>query len=168
MRYWQRSSRNYCESWFTDSFLAPLMQSIPVSRAVCRHKGFWIPLSFVPSGFIAVMAQLGIMLPFWEPLHTQSFPCIWHPLRPGHRNGWIALSPFLVSLCYGLFAYTYVIGCIIFSEIAGKTVMFQKKASSILSVSGALVSIPWCAFRTGGLELITCGIFDLKSNYCVL
>ncbi|WP_304509359.1 alanine/glycine:cation symporter family protein [Anaerotignum sp.] len=107
------------------------------------------------SGFIVVMAQLWNNAPVWEELHSQKLPLYLASitsLTPG--TGADSIITLLISLCYGLFAYTCVIGFIIFSEIAANRISKKKSFIHFIRVLGALVFIPFGALSVlAGLEL---------------
>ncbi|KXL54109.1 amino-acid carrier protein AlsT [Anaerotignum neopropionicum] len=107
------------------------------------------------SGFIVVMAQLWNNPAQWEGLHSQKLPLYLASitsLTPG--IGADSIITLLISLCYGLFAYTCVVGFIIFSEIAANRISQKKSFINFIRILGALVFIPFGALSVlAGLEL---------------
>lgn len=107
------------------------------------------------SGFIVVMAQLWNNQPLWEQIHGQKLPLYLASitsLTPG--TGADGLVTLLISLCYGLFAYTCVVGFIIFAEIAANRISRKKSFINFIRILGALVFIPFGVLSVlAGLEL---------------
>ena len=107
------------------------------------------------SGFIVVMAQLWNNQPLWEEIHGQKLPLYLASitsLTPG--TGADSIITLLISLCYGLFAYTCVVGFIIFAEIAANRISRKKSFINFIRILGALVFIPFGALSVlAGLEL---------------
>lgn len=107
------------------------------------------------SGFIVVMAQLWNNPTAWETLNGQKLPLYLASitsLTPG--TGMDNIITLCISLCYGLFAYTCVIGFIIFAEIAANRISKKKSFINFIRILGALVFIPFGALSVlAGLEL---------------
>lgn len=65
-----------------------------------------------------------------------------------------SLVTLLISVCYGLFAYTCIVGFIIFAEIAANRISRKRPFIYFVRILGALVFIPFGVLSVmAGLEL---------------
>lgn len=112
---------------------------------ICTLTGFIIVMAHVWTGDGAV----------WETLSTQKLPLFLaslETLTPG--ASFDKITNFIITVCYGLFAYTTLIGMIIFAEIAANRISRSKVFITVIRMIGALVFVPFGAFSLiAGLEL---------------
>ncbi len=122
------------------------------------------------SGFIVVMAQLWNDPTAWETLHGQKLPLYLASitsLTPG--TGADGIITLLVSICYGLFAYTCVVGFIIFAEIAANRISKKKSFINFIRILGSLVFIPFGTLSVlAGLELDLGNILIVYCNLPIM
>jgi AGCS family alanine or glycine:cation symporter len=109
------------------------------------------------SGFVVVMAHAwtgDTMIP-WEALKDQKLSLFLTSL--GHLTPNASMSNitvFIITICYGLFAYTTLIGMIVFAEIAANRISKSKTFITTIRMIGALIFVPFGAFSLiAGLEL---------------
>lgn len=109
------------------------------------------------TGFIVVMSHLwtgetGIV---WDTVKDAKFPLFLSSvaqLTPGVALDNITIL--ILTVCYGLFAYTTLIGMIIFAEIAANRISKSNKFIKTIRMIGALVFVPFGALSVlAGLEL---------------
>ena len=130
----------------------------PCEQGVVQALGVFLDTMVVCtlSGFIVVMAHLWSADPAaWEGLKTQQLPLYLASitsLTPG--SGADSLVTLLISVCYGLFAYTCIVGFIIFAEIAANRISRKRPFIYFVRILGALVFIPFGVLSVmAGLEL---------------
>lgn len=109
------------------------------------------------TGFVVVMASVwnGVGAAAWETIRSAKLPLYLTSLQnliPGTSfDGMITV---IVSLCYALFAFTTLIGMILFAEISGNFISRSKKFITSLRALGALIFVPFgCLTVLSGLEL---------------
>ena len=109
------------------------------------------------TAFIVVMAHVwtGEAGVAWESIRDAKLSVylisIQH-LVPG--VGMDAIVQMIVSLCYGLFAFTTLIGLILYAEISGNFISRSKRFITGIRVVGAFVFVPFGALTVlAGLEL---------------
>lgn len=108
------------------------------------------------SGFVVVMAHIWTAdTVAWEAVRKQTLPLFLSSLRaltPG--TAFDNITTLIITICYGLFAYTTLIGMIVFAEIAANRISRKKAVINTVRVIGALVFVPFGAFSLiAGLEL---------------
>ena len=107
------------------------------------------------SGFIIVMAQLWKDPTMWAELQNEKLPLFLASiteLAPGTGgDGFVTL---LISICYAMFAYTCIVGFIIFAEIAANRISQKKSFIFFIRGLGVFVFIPFGILSLmAGLEL---------------
>lgn len=113
---------------------------------ICTMTGFLIVMAHVWTG------EAGVA---WETIRdskiTVYLMSVQH-LVPGTSMD--SLVTIIVSLCYGLFAFTTLIGLILFAEIAGNLITRDKRFITGIRAAGALFFVPFGALSVlAGLEL---------------
>ena len=126
-----------------------LVQSIGVfldTMIICSMTGFVIVLAHVWTGDAGVA---------WEAIRdsklTVYLSSIQH-LVPGAALD--STAKVIVSLCYGMFAFTTLVGLILFAEVSANLISRNKKFIMGIRVVGALFFVPFGALTVlAGLEL---------------
>lgn len=126
-----------------------LVQSIGVfldTMVICSMTGFVIILAHVWTGDAGVV---------WETVRdsklTVYLASIQH-LVPGTSLD--ATAKVIVSLCYGMFAFTTLVGLILFAEVSANLISRSKKFIMGIRLVGALFFVPFGALTVlAGLEL---------------
>jgi len=126
-----------------------LVQSIGVfldTMVICTMTGFVIILAHVWTGDAGVV---------WETVRdsklTVYLASIQH-LVPGTSLD--ATAKVIVSLCYGMFAFTTLVGLILFAEVSANLISRSKKFIMGIRLVGALFFVPFGALTVlAGLEL---------------
>lgn len=108
------------------------------------------------SGFVVVMAHLWTGdAAAWESLRGQTLPLFLASLReltPGFAFD--NITTLVITICYGLFAFTTLIGMIVFAEIAANRISRSKTVINIVRAIGSLLFVSFGAFSLiAGLEL---------------
>lgn len=109
------------------------------------------------SGFVVVMAHLwtGGSSAGWDVLRDQKLPLYlasMTSLMPGTSMD--NLMTLIICICYGLFAYTCLVGFIIFAEIAANRISKKPSFINFIRVLGSLVFVPFGVLTVlAGLEL---------------
>jgi len=109
------------------------------------------------SGFVVVMAHLwtGETNVVWNTLRDQKLPLYlasMSALMPGTSLD--GIMTLVISLCYGLFAYTCLVGFIIFSEIAANRISKKPAFINFIRILGSLIFVPFGVLTVlAGLEL---------------
>lgn len=121
------------------------------------------------TGFVVVMAQCwnGPNAEAWAlmdklPKFTESVAT----LTPG--TAFNAVMSFLISLCFGLFAYTTMLGMISFSEIAANRISTSKTCINIVRVLGLFVAAFGIVCNIAGLELGNLWAFSDLGNILIV
>ena len=121
------------------------------------------------TGFVVVMAQCwnGPNAEAWAlmdklPKFTESVAV----LTPGTALN--AVMSFLVSLCFGLFAYTTMLGMISFSEISANRISTSKTCINIVRVLGLFVAAFGIVCNIAGLELGNLWAFSDLGNILIV
>lgn len=121
------------------------------------------------TGFVVVMAQCwnGPNAEAWAlmdklPKFTESVAT----LTPGTALN--AVMSFLVSLCFGLFAYTTMLGMISFSEISANRISTSKTCINIVRVLGLFVAAFGIVCNIAGLELGNLWAFSDLGNILIV
>ncbi len=121
------------------------------------------------TGFVVIMAHcwLGEGGEAWMaldklPMFTESIAA----LTPGTALN--AVMSFLVSLCFGLFAYTCLIGMISFSEIVANRISQTKTCITIVRVAGLAVAAFGILCNIAGLELGNLWAFSDLGNILIV
>lgn len=131
----------------------------PVEQGFVQAIGVFIDTMVMCTltGFVIVMASLwnGATVEAWQTISAGKlnvFLTSVQSLVPG--TSFDALVTVILSLCYGLFAFTTLIGFVLFAEISGNVI--SRKKSFIMSIRclGALIFVPFGALTVlSGLEL---------------
>ncbi len=109
------------------------------------------------SGFVVVMAHLwtgegGVA---WDAIRDQKLPLYLASvtsLMPGTSMD--SFMTLVISICYGLFAYTCLVGFIIFAEIAANRISKKSSFINFIRILGALIFVPFGVLTVlAGLEL---------------
>lgn len=121
------------------------------------------------TGFVVVMAHcwLGEGGAAWMaldklPMFTESIAA----LTPGTALN--AVMSLLVSLCFGLFAYTCLLGMISFSEIVANRINTSKACITIVRVAGLAVAAFGILCNIAGLELGNLWAFSDLGNILIV
>lgn len=121
------------------------------------------------TGFVVVMAQCwnGPNAQTWAlmdklPKFTESVAA----LTPGTALN--AVMSFLVSLCFGLFAYTTMLGMISFSEISANCISTSKTCINIVRTLGLFVAAFGILCNIAGLELGNLWAFSDLGNILIV
>ena len=126
-----------------------LVQSIGVfldTMVICSMTGFVIVLAHVWTGDAGVA---------WESISasklTVYLSSIQHLVPGTALDGAVKV---IVSLCYGLFAFTTLVGLILFAEVSANLISRSKKFIMGIRIVGALIFVPFGALTVlAGLEL---------------
>lgn len=126
-----------------------LVQSIGVfldTMVICTMTGFVIILAHVWTGDGGVV---------WETVRdsklTVYLASIQHLVPGTSLDGIVKI---IVSLCYGMFAFTTLVGLILFAEVSGNLISRSKKFIMGIRMVGALFFVPFGALTVlAGLEL---------------
>lgn len=130
----------------------------PVEQGLIQSFGVFLDTMIIctMTGFIVIMAR------FWD-VNPDQFAAIQgskidvylssvQELVPG--TGLDGLVQMILSLSYGLFAFTTLLGLIAFSEIAATRITKSQKWSMIIRATGAFFFVPFGALTVlAGLEL---------------
>ncbi|MBP9478019.1 MAG: amino acid carrier protein [Sebaldella sp.] len=110
------------------------------------------------TGFVVVMAHLwnnGSSGVEWEVIRGSKLTVYLNSIQyliPGESLD--AIVKCIVSLCYGLFAFTTLIGLILFTEISGSFITTNKKFILFIRLLGAVIFVPFGELTVlSGLEL---------------
>lgn len=121
------------------------------------------------TGFVVVMAHCwdGANAAAWAemdklPKFTESIAT----LTPG--TAFNAIMMFLVSLCFGLFAYTTMLGMISFSEIAANRISRSLKCINTVRIVALLVAAFGIVCNIAGLELGNLWAFSDLGNILIV
>ena len=95
------------------------------------------------SGFVVCGASLWKDATVWEGIRDSKIDVFLESLKamiPGTAmDGSLAL---VICICYGLFAFTTLLGLVSFASIAGTRISKSKKCTNIIRAIGALVFVP--------------------------
>jgi len=126
-----------------------LVQSIGVfldTMVICTMTGFLIVMAHVWTGTAGVA---------WESIKASKLTVYLSSVQylvPGTALDGAATV--VVSLCYGMFAFTTLVGLILFAEVSGNLISRSKKFIMGIRLVGALFFVPFGALTVlAGLEL---------------
>lgn len=131
----------------------------PVEQGLVQAIGVFLDTMVIctMTGFVIVMASIwnGDAGVAWESIRTAKLSVYLASLQ--HLIPGTALDStvtVIISLCYSLFAFTTLIGMILFAEISGNFISRSKKFIMTLRGIGALIFVPFgCLTVLAGLEL---------------
>lgn len=120
------------------------------------------------TGFIIVMAH--VWAKDQDALSLDSLPLFLASLAeltPG--IAFDQVTKLIITICYGLFAYTTLIGMIIFAEIAANRISTSKRFIMGIRMTGALIFVPFGAFSLiAGLKLGNLWAFSDLANIIIV
>ncbi len=131
----------------------------PVEQGFVQAIGVFLDTMIIctMTGFVVVMASLwtgngGVQ---WEVISGAKLTVYLKSLQylmPG--VAFDSTITIIISLCYTLFAFTTLIGMILFAEISGNFISRSKKFITFIRSIGALIFVPFgCLTVLAGLEL---------------
>lgn len=131
----------------------------PVEQGLVQAIGVFLDTMIIctMTGFVIVMASIwsGEAGVAWESVKSAKLTVYLTSLQyliPG--TAFDSIVTITISLCYALFAFTTLIGMILFAEISGNFISRGKKFIMTLRGVGALLFVPFgCLTVLAGLEL---------------
>ena len=131
----------------------------PVEQGFVQSIGVFLDTMVICSmtGFLIVMAHVwtGTAGVAWETISASKLTVYLSSVQylvPGTALD--ATAKVIVSLCYGLFAFTTLVGLILFAEVSGNLISRSKKFIMGIRILGALFFVPFGALTVlAGLEL---------------
>jgi AGCS family alanine or glycine:cation symporter len=131
----------------------------PVEQGLVQALGVFLDTMVIATmtGIVVVMASLwaadsGVA---WESIKGSKLTVYLTSVQyliPG--TAFDSIATIVISLCYGLFAFTTLLGMILFAEISGNFISRSKKCINTIRGLGALVFVPFgCLTVLAGLEL---------------
>ena len=125
---------------------------------ICTLTGFMVVMAHCWTGANAEAWALMDKLPkFTESIET---------LTPGMASN--AVMSILISLCFGLFAYTTMLGMVSFSEIAANRISTGKTCINAVRVLGLFVAAFGIVCNIAGLELGNLWAFSDLGNILIV
>ncbi|MEG0133346.1 MAG: amino acid carrier protein [Clostridium sp.] len=131
----------------------------PVEQGLVQALGVFLDTIVIATmtGIVVVMASLwtGEAGVAWETISGSKLTVYLTSLQylvPG--TAFDSIVTVIISLCYGMFAFTTLLGMILFAEISGNFISKSKKFINGVRGLGALVFVPFgCLTVLAGLEL---------------
>ncbi len=131
----------------------------PVEQGLVQALGVFLDTIVIATmtGIVVVMASLwvGETGAAWETMRASKLTVYLSSIQylvPG--TAFDSIVTIIVSLCYGMFAFTTLLGMILFAEISGNFISRGKKCINFIRGLGALVFVPFgCLTFLAGLEL---------------
>ncbi|WP_291635544.1 sodium:alanine symporter family protein [Clostridium sp.] len=131
----------------------------PVEQGFVQSIGVFLDTMVICSmtGFLIVMAHVwtGTAGVAWETIKASKLTVYLSSIQylvPGTALDGAATV--IVSLCYGLFAFTTLVGLILFAEVSGNLISRSKKFITGIRMLGAFFFVPFGALTVlAGLEL---------------
>lgn len=131
----------------------------PVEQGLVQALGVFLDTIVIATmtGIVVVMASLwtGESSAAWETIRTAKLSVYLNSVQylvPG--TAFDSIVSIIISLCYGMFAFTTLLGMIFFAEISGNFISKGKKFINFIRGLGALVFVPFgCLTVLSGLEL---------------
>lgn len=120
-------------------------QDHPCEQGFVQSIGVFIDTIVVCtlSGFVVCGASLWNDATLWEGIKTSKIDVFLESLKamiPGTAlDGGLAL---IICICYGLFAFTSLLGLVSFASIAGTRISKSKKCTNIIRALGSLIFVP--------------------------
>ncbi|WP_346880137.1 amino acid carrier protein [Clostridium sp. UBA3061] len=131
----------------------------PVEQGLVQALGVFLDTMVIATmtGIVVVMASLwaaesGVA---WESIKGSKLTVYLTSVQyliPG--TAFDSIATIIISLCYGLFAFTTLLGMILFAEISGNFISKSKKCINTIRSLGAFIFVPFgCLTVLSGLEL---------------
>ena len=131
----------------------------PVEQGLVQALGVFLDTIVIATmtGIVVVMASLwtGETSAAWEAARVSKLNLYLSSIQylvPG--TAFDTIVSVIISICYGMFAFTTLLGMIAFAEISGNFISKGKKCINFIRGLGALVFVPFgCLTVLAGLEL---------------
>lgn len=131
----------------------------PVEQGLVQALGVFLDTIVIATmtGIVVVMASLwvGETSATWETIRASKLTVYLNSIQylvPG--TAFDSVVTIIISLCYGMFAFTTLLGMILFAEISGNFISKGKKFINFIRGLGALIFVPFgCLTVLAGLEL---------------
>lgn len=131
----------------------------PVEQGLVQALGVFLDTIVIATmtGIVVVMASLwvGETSTTWETIRASKLTVYLNSIQylvPG--TAFDSIVTIIISLCYGMFAFTTLLGMILFAEISGNFISKGKKFINFIRGLGALIFVPFgCLTVLAGLEL---------------
>lgn len=131
----------------------------PVEQGLVQALGVFLDTIVIATmtGIVVVMASLwtGETSAAWEATRASKLNLYLSSIQylvPG--TAFDTIVSVIISICYGMFAFTTLLGMIAFAEISGNFISKGKKCINFIRGLGALVFVPFgCLTVLAGLEL---------------
>lgn len=131
----------------------------PVEQGLVQALGVFLDTMVIATmtGIVVVMASLwvGETGAAWEAARASKLNLYLSSIQylvPG--TAFDTIVSVIISICYGMFAFTTLLGMIAFAEISGNFISKGKKCINVIRSLGAFVFVPFgCLTVLAGLEL---------------